>query len=136
MIEEAIQTIRQLENVQIEYNFLEANKVVNNIANKVIDLEDLKIWENHPTFLPRKYTEVRAVEYPVPSLEPDKNGIWNCSLAGCGARVHGAQGPLGTELVRAHLKDHMADGSTGGGMNAKEKLDLVLDESRPYLPVR
>lgn len=60
LIEEVIQTIRQLENVQIEYNFLEANRVANNIANKVIDLEDLKIWENN---FPSQFLELARNDY-------------------------------------------------------------------------
>ena len=89
-----------------------------------------------PIYLPRKYLEIRAVTYPIPSLEPQGPGdLWTCSLGNCHKRVHLASTPEGKELVREHLKSHIKDNGAGNVEGAQHKIDLALDESRPYLPV-
>lgn len=100
------------------------------------DGTDHVMRDSVPNFMPRKYLEIRAVEYPVPSLEPQGPGdLWKCTFEGCRKRIHGASADHGSKLVRAHLEEHIGD--TGvDGTNAREKIDFVLDESRPYLPVR
>lgn len=81
-----------------------------------------------PRYLPRKYLELSLTEYEIPSTEPQgPGGLWTCTFEGCHARVHQAASSSGQERVKDHLKTHIA--------NTKDKIDLVLDESRPYLPV-
>ena len=90
--------------------------------------------ESRPTFLPRKYLELSVNTYEIPTTQPQGPGdLWTCSFEGCHRREHQASTAEGQERVRAHLRTHVVNG--GGGTDAKEKIDLVLDESRPYLPV-
>ena len=82
-----------------------------------------------PRYLPRKYLELSVAEYEVPSTEPQgPGGLWTCTFESCHERVHQAATEDGQESVREHLKTHIT--------NTQEKIDLVLDESRPYLPVK
>ena len=79
-----------------------------------------------PRFLPLKYLELSVAEYDIPSTRPQgPGGLWRCTFEGCHARVHQAGTQSGQERVKEHLKTHIV----------KEKINLVLDESRPYLPV-
>jgi hypothetical protein len=82
-----------------------------------------------PKFLPRRYLELKVVEYDLPSTEPQGPGdLWTCTFDGCFHRVHEASSSDGKVKVKAHFKTHAAQ--------AQEKIDLVLNESRPYLPVK
>ncbi|KAM0800179.1 hypothetical protein BDR22DRAFT_821937 [Usnea florida] len=79
-------------------------------------------------YLPRKYLELRVVEYDLPSPEPQGPGdLWRCTFEGCFHRVHQASKPDGKARIMKHFKTHAAQ--------AQEKIDLALKESRPYLPV-
>ena len=79
-----------------------------------------------PRFLPLKYLELSVAEYEIPSTVPQgPGGLWTCTFEGCHARVHQAGTESGQDRVKEHLKTHIV----------KDKIDLVLDESRPYLPV-
>ena len=90
---------------------------------------DLHDRSSPPRFLPQKYLELSVAEYEIPSTEPQgPGGLWRCIFEGCHARVHQAGTASGQERVKDHLKTHIT--------NTKEKIDLVLDESRPYLPVK
>ena len=99
------------------------------------DFEGFERTEQPPSFLPRKYLEIRAVEYVVPSPNPKEDGTWVCSFEDCRKRIHGAAEGHGSRLVRAHLKEHIGDSTSKDSVDARAKLDVVLDESRPYLPV-
>lgn len=102
--------------------------------------EDLQVLTNPPTegstddtqslkYLPRKYSELRVVEYDLPSTEPQGPGdLWTCTFEGCFYRVHEASKPDGKARVMGHFKTHATQ--------AQEKIDLALNESRPYLPVK
>ena len=103
--------------------------------------EDLKLVTNPPTnrpfpddnsgpkFLPRKYLELKVVEYDLPSSDPQGPGdLWTCTFEGCFYRVHEASTPDGKLRIKEHFRNHASQ--------AQEKIDLVLTESRPYLPVR
>ena len=80
-------------------------------------------------YLPRKYLELRVVEYDLPSTEPQGPGdLWRCTFEGCFHRVHQASKPDGKARIMKHFKTHAAQ--------AQEKIDLALKESRPYLPVK
>ena len=82
-----------------------------------------------PHYLPRKYLELSLAEYDVPSTDPQgPGGLWTCTFEGCHSRVHQAATASGQERVKEHLKTHIA--------HARDRIDLVLDESRPYLPVK
>lgn len=82
-----------------------------------------------PKFLPRKYLELKVVEYDLPSMEPQGPGdLWTCIFDGCFHRVHEASSSDGKMKVKEHFKAHATQ--------AQEKIDLVLNESRPYLPVK
>lgn len=81
-----------------------------------------------PRYLPQKYLELRVVEYGLPSPEPQGPGdLWSCSFEGCFCRVHQASTPDGKARIMEHFKTHATQ--------AQEKIDLALNESRPYLPV-
>lgn len=81
-----------------------------------------------PNFLPRKYLELKVVEYPLPSTDPQGPGdLWTCTFEGCFHRVHEASSSAGKKRIKDHFKTHATQ--------AQEKIDLALDESRPYLPV-
>ena len=98
--------------------------------------EDLDLLTNsspdnnhHPKYLPRKYLELRVVEYDLPSTEPQGPGdLWTCTFEGCSYRVHGASISDGKARVMEHFETH--------AIHAQEKIDLALNESRPYLPVK
>lgn len=80
-------------------------------------------------FLPRKYLELKVVEYDLPSTEPQGPGdLWTCTFDGCFYRVHEASLSDGKMKVKEHFQTHATQ--------AQEKIDLVLNESRPYLPVK
>ena len=82
-----------------------------------------------PKFLPRKYLELKVVEYDLPSTEPQGPGdLWTCTFEGCFHRVHEASTADGKRSIKEHFKTHST--------SAQEKIDLVLNESRPYLPVK
>lgn len=82
-----------------------------------------------PRFLPRTYLELKVVEYDLPSTEPQGPGdLWTCTFDGCFHRVHEASSSDGKAKVKEHFKTHATQ--------AQEKIELVLKESRPYLPVK
>ncbi|KAK4696788.1 hypothetical protein P7C71_g1181, partial [Lecanoromycetidae sp. Uapishka_2] len=101
--------------------------------------EDLELLTNPPTnrspvatlspeFLPRKYLQLKVVEYELPSTTPQGPGdLWTCTFEGCFHRVHEASTSTGKSRIKGHFKSHATQ--------AQEKIDLALDESRPYLPV-
>ena len=83
--------------------------------------------QSAPQFLPLKYLELNVAEYDIPSTKPQgPGGLWTCSFEDCRARVHKAGIDSGQEKVKEHLKTHIV----------KEKIDLVREESKPYLPVK
>ena len=85
--------------------------------------------EDAPKFLPRKYLELQVVEYDLPSTEPQGPGdLWTCTFEGCYHRVHEASTVDGKKRIKEHFKTH--------ALSAQEKIDLVVNESRPYLPVK
>ena len=85
-------------------------------------------YASHHEYLPRKYTEVRVVEYKFPSAEPQGPGdLWTCSFESCRHRVHAASTVDGKAKVNEHLTMHVD--------SVQAKIDLALQESRPYLPV-
>lgn len=85
-------------------------------------------YSSHHDYLPRKYTELKLVEYKMPSTEPQGPGdLWTCTFEGCHYRVHAASTSDGRARIKMHFVEH-AD-------SAKAKIDLALQESRPYLPV-
>ena len=80
-------------------------------------------------YLPQKYLELRLVEYGLPSPEPQGPGdLWSCTFEGCFCRVHQASTLDGKARIIEHFKTHATQ--------AQEKIDLALNESRPYLPVK
>ena len=86
------------------------------------DAHDLK-------YFPRKYLELRVVEYDLPSTKPQGPGdLWTCTFENCLHRVHEASKLDGKTRIMEHLKTH--------AVQAQEKIDLALNESRPYLPVK
>ena len=82
-----------------------------------------------PAFLPRKYLELSVVKYDLPPAKPQGPGdLWTCTFESCFHRVHEASTPHGKKRVQEHFKIH--------AIQAQEKIDLALNESRPYLPVK
>ena len=102
--------------------------------------EDLELITNPPNegppadahdlkYYPQKYLELRVVEYDLPSTEPQGPGdLWTCTFEGCLHRVHEASHSDGKTRIMEHFKTHATQ--------AQEKIDLALNESRPYLPVK
>ena len=82
-----------------------------------------------PQYLPRKYLELEVVEFKVPCLEPQGPGdLWTCTFDGCHHRIHKASTADGKSRIRDHFGTHTN--------KAQEKINLALNESRPYLPVK
>ena len=82
-----------------------------------------------PRVLPRKYLELKMFDYNLPAIEPQGPGdLWTCTFEGCFDRVHEASTQEGKRRIDQHFKTHAS--------KAQEKIDLALDESRPYLPVK
>ena len=100
---------------------------------KYFSLDPLQV--SGPKFLPRKYLEMNIKTYELPSMEPQGPGdLWTCGFEGCHKRVHQGSTEEGKATIKEHFDFHLVNG--GNGTDAREKIDLVLDESRPYLPVR
>lgn len=79
-------------------------------------------------YLPRKYAEVKVVEHELPTLVPQGPGdVWTCTFEGCRKRVYEGSTMEGRSNIQEHFEAH--------ARGAQEKIDLVLKESRPYLPV-
>ena len=99
-----------------------------NLTNPPTDRTDQEA-PSPPKFLPRKYLELKAVEYDLMSTEPQGPGeLWTCTFDGCFYRVHEASTSEGKRRVQEHFKTHASQ--------AQEKIELALHESRPYLPVK
>ena len=82
-----------------------------------------------PRYLPQKYLELSVVEYDLPTTESQGPGdLWTCTFEGCFQQVHEASKSDGKARIVEHFKTH--------AIQAQEKIDLALNESRPYLPVR
>ena len=91
--------------------------------------EDFPANAHGPRYFPQKYMEMRVVEYDLPAAGPQGPGdLWTCTFEGCLHRVHEASKSDGKARVVEHFKAHATQ--------AQEKIDLALNESRPYLPVR
>ena len=121
--------------VEVDQNLAQESPVIT--LRNAKDLEDLT---NPPgiraspdaspgsKFLPRKYLELKVVEYDLPLIESQGPGdLWTCTFDGCFFRVHEASTLKGKKKIKGHFKTHAS--------SAQEKIDLALDESRPYLPV-
>lgn len=79
-------------------------------------------------YLPRKYADVKVVEYDLPSCQPDQPGdLWTCPFDTCNHKVQEASTAAGNASIKDHFQAH--------AKQAQEKIDLVYKESRPYLPV-
>ena len=80
-------------------------------------------------YFPQKYLELSVVEYDLPLTESQGPGdLWTCTFDGCFHRVHEASKSNGKSRIMEHFKTHATQ--------AQEKIDLALNESRPYLPVK
>lgn len=79
-------------------------------------------------YLPRPYIEVKLVHYDLPTDRPQGPGdLWSCEFEGCTKRVYEGSTEEGKQKIKEHFREHEA--------SAKEKIDLVMNERRPYLPV-
>lgn len=79
-------------------------------------------------YLPRKYANVKVVEYDMPSCQPEGPGdLWTCPFDTCNHKVQEASSAAGNASIKEHFQAH--------AQQAQEKIDLVYKESRPYLPV-
>ena len=102
--------------------------------------DNLELITNPPTerspantqslrYFPQKYLELSVVEYGLPLTESQGPGdLWTCTFDGCFHRVHEASKSHGKARIMEHFKAHATQ--------AQEKIDLALNESRPYLPVK
>ena len=85
-------------------------------------------YASHHEYLPRVYTETKIIEYKIPSAEPQGPGdLWTCSFESCRHRVHAGSTADGQARINEHLKNHVD--------SVQAKIELALEESRPYLPV-
>ncbi len=79
-------------------------------------------------YLPNPYIEVKLVHYDLPTNLPQGPGdLWSCEFEGCTKRVYEGSTKEGKQKIKEHFQEHEA--------SAKEKIDLVMNERRPYLPV-
>lgn len=79
-------------------------------------------------YLPKKYSDVKVVEYDLPSCQPEGPGdVWTCPFDTCNHKVQEALSATGNASIKDHFQAHAQE--------AQEKIDLVYKESRPYLPV-
>lgn len=75
-----------------------------------------------------KYQEIKVVSYDVPSSRPQGPGdLWTCEFSGCSYSVHEGSSSSGIARIKAHFQTH--------AHQAREKIELAYQESRPYLPV-
>lgn len=82
----------------------------------------------HHEYLPNPYTEIKLVRYDLPTNLPQGPGdLWSCEFGGCTKRVYEGSTKKGEQKIKEHFQEHEA--------SAKEKIDLVMNERRPYLPV-
>ena len=82
-----------------------------------------------PDFLPRKFLELKVIDYEVPSMKPQGPGdLWTCPFEGCYKRIHKASTTDGKKNVQNHFESHLG--------TAEDRISLALNESRPYLPVK
>lgn len=79
-------------------------------------------------YLPDPYIEVKLVHYDLPTTLPQGPGdLWSCEFEGCFTRIYEGSTEEGKEKIKQHFREHKE--------SAKEKIDLVMNERRPYLPV-
>ena len=84
--------------------------------------------ESYHEYLPKPYIEVKLVRYDLPTTIPQGPGdTWSCEFEGCVKMVYKGSTEEGKEKIKAHFREHEAA--------AQEKIDLVMNERRPYLPV-
>ncbi|KAL8691874.1 MAG: hypothetical protein Q9224_004079, partial [Gallowayella concinna] len=83
------------------------------------------LYPYHP---PAQTIEMEMLAYDIPTDRPQGPGdVWTCEFENCTQRVHEASKAKGKALIKAHFQEH--------AKKAQEKIDLVVKESRPYLPV-
>ncbi|KAI9820968.1 MAG: hypothetical protein M1832_003440 [Thelocarpon impressellum] len=71
---------------------------------------------------------IKFIEQPLPSTDGHgPEDAWTCTVDGCLRRVFGASSLDGQKRIRAHYAEHVGP--------VREKLDLVLEESRRRLPI-
>ena len=82
-----------------------------------------------PDFLPRKFVELKMIDYELPSMQSQGPGdLWTCPFEGCYVRIHKASTAQGRMSIHEHLEAHKS--------SAYDRVSLALNESRPYLPVK
>ena len=123
--EDSSQTVRE----ESPITTLRSAKDLEILTNPPFDRSSAESDDGAPKFLPRKYLELKVVEYDLPSTDPQGPGdLWRCTFEGCFYRVHEASAAEGKRRIKEHFRTHAT--------SAQEKIDLVLNESRPYLPVK
>ena len=71
----------------------------------------------------------KILEQSPPCFSPQGPGdTWTCEVDGCNYKVYQARNPYSQRMINEHL--------TGHNFGARDKLDLVLQEERPHLPIR
>ena len=79
--------------------------------------------------LPVRRTAVKITQHSLPSYEPQGPGdTWTCQFDECKYKVYNATKPESRAIIKSHFRTHAEQ--------AQEKLDLIYQESRPYLPVK
>ena len=74
-------------------------------------------------------TGFHILEHPLQSRSPQGPGDgWTCNVDGCNYKVYQARKAYSQQMIEDHLKRH--------NFKARDKLDLVLKEERPHLPIR
>ena len=81
-----------------------------------------------PEFLPRKFLELQMVELEYSMIPQGPGDLWTCPFEDCHHRVHRASKISGKKSIREHVGAHQ--------QSAQEKINLAVNESRPYLPVK
>ena len=110
----------------------------NDADAKRVDLDPVSQRSPDPTTIPnrddthskpREQFRVKMMNHTIPSYEPQGPGdAWTCAFDGCNYKVYQARALASKEMIKAHFIDHAE--------KAQEQLDLIQNESRPYLSVQ
>ena len=90
--------------------------------------ESLPLRSTVPDELSNRESLVQIMQEPLLSFEAKGPGdTWICDFDGCSHKVYAASKPKSKELIRDHYRTHATE--------SQSKLDLIMKEERPYLPV-
>lgn len=85
--------------------------------------------DTEPVHIAHDIAAFKILEKSPPSFTPQgPDDTWTCAVDGCNYKVYQAREAYSQQMIDEHLKGH--------NFGARDKLDLVLKEERPHLPIR